>query len=87
MRRDVDTRTVAGAAPGSVGTRQLVKEDVVDLSTYVSELTAGLIAAPSFVAAVRQNGRTADAVRVLVPLARHDPQAAEALARLAPGIR
>ena len=59
----------------------------MDLSTYVTELTAGLIAAPSFVAAVRQTGQTADAVRVLVPLAGHDPQAAEALARLAPGIR
>jgi hypothetical protein len=59
----------------------------MDLNTYVSELTAGVIAAPSFVAAVRQMGRTADAVRVLVPLAGHDPQAAEALYRLAPGIR
>jgi len=59
----------------------------MDLNTYVAELTAGLIAAPSFVAAVRQSGRTADAVRVLVPLAGYDPRAAEALSRLAPGIR
>ncbi len=51
----------------------------MDLNTYVTELTAGLIAAPSFVAAVRQTGQTADAVRVLVPLAGRDPQAAEAL--------
>jgi hypothetical protein len=59
----------------------------MDLNTYVAELTAGAIAAPSFVAAVRQSGRTADAVRALVPLAGHDPQAADALSRLAPGIR
>ena len=58
----------------------------MDLRTYVTGLCAGLIGASSFVAAVRQAGRTADAVRVLVPLAGHDPQAAEALARLAPGI-
>jgi hypothetical protein len=59
----------------------------MDLRTYVAELSAGLIGATSFVAAVRQWGRTAEAVRVLVPLAGHDPRAAEALARLAPGIR
>ena len=57
----------------------------MDLSTYVAELTAGLIGAAPFVAAVRQTGQTADAVRVLVPIAQHNPAAAEALARLAPG--
>ena len=58
----------------------------MDLSTYVTELIGGLMGTSSFVAAVRSAGRTADAVRVLVPLAGHDRQAAEALAHLAPGI-
>jgi hypothetical protein len=57
----------------------------MDLSTYVAELTAGLIGAAPFVAAVRQTGQTADAVRVLVPIAHDNPAAAEALSRLAPG--
>lgn len=59
----------------------------MDLTTYVTELTAGLIGAASFAAAVRQTGQTADAVRLLVPIAQHDAAAAEALARLAPGWR
>lgn len=59
----------------------------MDLTTYVTELSAGLIGAASFVAAVRQSGQTAEAVRILVPIAGHNPDAAEALARLAPGIR
>jgi hypothetical protein len=59
----------------------------MDLKTYIADLSGGAIAASSFVAAVRQTGQIADAVRVLVPLAGHDPRAAEALARLAPGIR
>ena len=59
----------------------------MDLCTYVADLSAGVIGATSFVAAVRQCGRTADAVRALVPIAGYDPRAAEALARLAPGIR
>jgi hypothetical protein len=59
----------------------------MDLSTFVSDLRGGVIGAASFVAAVRKAGRTADAVRVLVPIAGYDPKAAEALARLAPGIR
>jgi hypothetical protein len=58
----------------------------MDLTTYVTELTTGLIGAASFAAAVRQTGQTADAVRLLVPIATHDPAAAEALARLAPGM-
>jgi len=57
----------------------------MDLSIYVTELTAGLIGATAFTAAVRQTGQTSDAVRVLVPIARHNAAAAEALARLAPG--
>jgi hypothetical protein len=61
-------------------------EDDMDLGTYLTELTTGLIGAASFVAAVRQTGQTADAVRRLVPIAQHDPAAAEALARLAPGL-
>jgi hypothetical protein len=88
-RPDVDTEEVAGhhhIAAGTVATGRR-RGNVMDLNAYVNELTAGLIAAPSFVAAVRQMNRTADAVRVLVPLAGHDPQAAEALYRLAPGIR
>jgi hypothetical protein len=57
----------------------------MNLSTYVAELTAGLIGAAAFVAAVRQTGQTSDAVRQLVPIAQHNPAAAEALSRLAPG--
>ena len=37
----------------------------MDLRTYVADLSAGVIGATSFVAAVRQCGRTADAVRAL----------------------
>lgn len=59
----------------------------MDLGTYIAELTTGLIGATAFAAAVRQTGQTADAVRVLVPIAGHHPAAAEALARLAPGLR
>lgn len=59
----------------------------MDLTTYLTELTTGLIGAASFAAAVRQTGQTADAVRLLVPIAQHDRAAAEALARLAPGLR
>ena len=59
----------------------------MDLTTDVTELTAGLLGAAAFVAAVRRTGQTADAVRVLVPIAGHNPGAAEALRRLAPGTR
>ena len=59
----------------------------MDLTTYVSELTTGLIGATAFAAAVRQTGQTSDAVRVLVPIAGHNAAAAEALSRLAPGLR
>lgn len=59
----------------------------MDLTTYLTELSVGMIGAASFVAAVRLTGQTADAVRQLVPIAGHNADAAEALSRLAPGIR